>query len=360
MKKITTILLLITTLLSGHKLFAQVGNDTLREKLTELKDRISGLEERMLTPESDLAKLNKIKFSGYIQAQWENYSNKLTYPDNSFFLRRVRLKTTYQPADGVAFVLQPDFAPSGFSLKDAYAQLNDPWLKQFSLTIGQFNRPSYEVEYSSSQREVPERSGIIRALYPGERALGAKIEYTPKAFPLKVQLAIFNGNDGGIAYPSFTSGLTYPGSSNPNPVNKDFDNFKDFMARATYSVKLGNFGGLDFGAHAYLGKVKAAVDTVINSKYQSEKIVKVGDALNRTWFGVEFQLFMDILGGASLKGEYITGTNAIPGYSTTSTGVTSVGSTISHDTLTVTTTNATAVTFQPNYISKFSGYYLYF
>ena len=54
-----------------------------------------------------------------------------------------------------------------------------PKLPSLSLWAGQFNRPNYEVEYSSSQREVLERSRVIRTIYPGEREVGAKLEFTP-------------------------------------------------------------------------------------------------------------------------------------------------------------------------------------
>ncbi|MHC1706387.1 MAG: hypothetical protein AB9842_02570 [Bacteroidales bacterium] len=340
-------LLVLMAFLGTSQLFAQSNNDTLSEKIDELKDRLNGIEERVMVNESDLSKLNKIKFSGYMQAQYENYSNKLTYPDNSIFLRRARLKTTYQAADGVNFVLQSDFLPSGFSLKDAYVQLNDRWTKTLSLTVGLFNRPNYEVEYSSSQREVPERSRVIRALYPGERALGAKIEYTPLNIPVKVQLALLNGND----YLSFTG--------TANNVNKDYDNFKDLMARATYSIKLGNFGGLDLGAHTYMGSVRAVVDTTINSKYEVEKTYALGDPIKRSWVGAEFQLFMDILGGMSIKGEYLTGKNAMPGYTSKTTTVSQGSPALSGDSLTLFTTTTNSTTFQPNYQNKFQGYYIY-
>ena len=52
----------------------------------------------------------------------------------------------------------PTFHRETLALKDAYLVLNDRWTKAFSLTAGKFNRPNYEVEYSSSQRELPERS----------------------------------------------------------------------------------------------------------------------------------------------------------------------------------------------------------
>ncbi len=335
----------------GVAVNAQNNPDTIPEKITELKDQVSGLNERLLTAESDLAKHNKIKISGYTQAQWEHYELATAYPNQQFTLRRVRIKATYEAADGVKFVLQPDFSPGALALKDAYVVLNDRWTKSFSLTMGQFNRPNYEVEYSSSQREVPERSRIVRALYPGERAIGAKLEYNPTNMPLKIQLAIFNGNDGS----TYKDAL----GANINPTNKDFDNFKDIMARATYSIKLGSFGGLDFGAHAYFGAIKATTDTIVKGDYTKDAYIKIGDPLKRSWAGLEFQLFADVLGGMSLKGEYIMGTNVTPG-NTGSTSGTALASVFKNDTLFNTTTITNTTTRTPNFTTKFSGYYLYF
>ncbi|MEI6697157.1 MAG: porin [Bacteroidota bacterium] len=317
---------------------AQSVEDSLKEQLSEIKDRVNGLDERLLTSESDLSKLTKIKFSGYIQSEFNYYENKATQPNNFFSLRRVRLKTTFEAADGVKFVLQPDFAPGSLSLKDAYVVLNDHWInsglfkKALSLTAGKFNRLNYEVEYSSSQREVPERSLVIRTLYPGERAIGFKLEVNPESIPLKLQLAIFNGNDGG--YNSFSDTT---GKSASNVVeNKDVDNFKDIMVRATYSFKLGSFGGLDIGAHAYFGSLKSTTNATLHSDFATIDSSKVGDAVKRNWIGAEFQFFADVLGGLSVKGEYITGKNAMLGGSKFANG-----------------------NLLPNFQNNFAGYYVY-
>ncbi len=131
--------------------------------------------------------------------------------------------------------------------------MNDRWSKSFSLWMGKFNRPNYEVEYSSSQREVLERSSVIRAIYPGERAIGAKLEFNPQSLPLHVQVAVYNGADA-LQIKKVDGSLLYDGKNtfvSAGDENKDFDNGKDIMLRATYNLRLGNFGGLDFGAHTY-------------------------------------------------------------------------------------------------------------
>ena len=108
MKRFTLIVLL---LVSGLIFKANAQEATVNEKLTEVNDKISGLTERLATDEADLQKLTKIKVSGYIQAQWQNYENLNTQPSNFFSIRRARVKFTYEAADGIKFVLQPDFSP---------------------------------------------------------------------------------------------------------------------------------------------------------------------------------------------------------------------------------------------------------
>ena len=314
---------------------ANAQEATVNEKLTEVNDKVEGLIERLANDEADLSKLTKIKVSGYMQAQYQHFESLNAQPTNYLSLRRARLKFTYQAADGVKFLLQPDFLPGSVSLREAYVVLNDRWTKSFSLWMGKFNRPNYEVEYSSGQLENLERSLIIRTLYPGEYALGAKLEYNPENTPVHVQLALLNGNDG----------LTIANNAGTNlnsNENKDFDNYKDVMIRATYNLSLGSFGGLDFGASGYFGSLKSNALKTLSSDYSTIKDVNVGDAVNRTWLGGEFQLFADLLGGMSLKGEYLAGKNASIGYSPVAASGTTA-----------------AIPGVANFQNNFSGYYLY-
>jgi hypothetical protein len=333
MKKIT-LLLSVAVCCAVFNLKAQ-EIDSLNEKVTGLNDVVSGINERLTTTESDLSKLTKIKVSGYIQGQYQYFESKTVQPNNYFSLRRARVKFTYEAADGVKFVLSPDFAPGSLSVKDAYVVLNDHWSKAFSLWMGKFNRLNYEVEYSSSNREIAERSTIIRTLYPSERAIGAKLEYNPQNVPIHLQLALLNGNEA----------LTIVNNAGVNinsNENKDFDNYKDLMARVTYNFKLGNFGGLDFGGHAYYGSLKSNALYTLSSDYSTIENVNLGDAVKRNWAGAEFQLFADLLGGLSVKGEYLTGKNATIGYAP----VAAAGTTA-------------AIPGVANFQNNFSGYYVY-
>lgn len=327
-------MLLVLIIIGSNATWAQ-DNHLVSEKISELNEVVAGMNERLATAESDLAKLTKIKVSGYIQAQYQHFESPAVQPDNYFSLRRVRVKFTYQMFDAVRFVLQPDFVPGNLAVKDAYVVVNEPWLKSFSLTAGKFNRPNYEVEYSSSTRELTERSLIIRTLYPGERAIGAKLEYHPLELPVKVQLAVLNGNEG----------LTIANSAGTNlnsNENKDFDQYKDIMARVTYGLTLGSFGGLDLGLHTYFGTLKSNAGNTLDSDYSTLTETQVGDPLHRNWLGAEFQLYADILGGMSLKGEYLAGKNATVGYAPVAA-----------------TSTTSAIAGKPNFQNHFSGYYLY-
>jgi Phosphate-selective porin O and P len=310
--------------------------ETLKESIDDHSMRFSGLDERLATIESDLGKLTKIKVSGYMQVQYDMYdiwaeatstttggvttttpayhgSEVIkatstvpgTFVTNSFYLRRARLKFTYEALDGVKFVLQPDLAFDKVSLKDAYVVLNDRWTKTFSLTMGQFNRLSYDVEYSSGSREVLERAKVTQTIYPNERDLGAKLEAnfdTKYNIPFKLQLAFFNGN--------FGQGAT-------TAQVKDVDNAKDFMARGVYNIKLPNAGlGIDLGAHLYSGKTEILNGTTLGTTvapvfYDAKNVAfvpVVGDKLDKKWTGFETQIYYDFLGGMALKAEYISGT----------------------------------------------------
>lgn len=297
-----------------------ISIDSLKLSIDEHTAKFSDTDERLSVIESDLQKLTKIKISGYIQAQYDMYdfqdykgpvsgSNANQPVTNSFYIRRARIKFGYETLDGIKFVLQPDFGVDKVSLKDCYAVLNDRWFMQtYALTVGQFNRINYDVEFTSNTREFLERTRMTNTLYPNERDLGAKLEANfmlKYEIPLKLQLAAFNGNFGEGAI--------------GNQV-RDIDSNKDIMARATYSFSFPSKGlGIDIGTHGYFGSTKVLTpptkadgkpgDTVVFSDVNNLNFTpNVGDTLKKNWFGVEAQIYYDFLGGTSLKGEYIKGT----------------------------------------------------
>jgi phosphate-selective porin len=299
--------------------------DSLREAVGTHDGRLNALDDRVLVNEADLGKLNKIKVSGYIQAQWEHYGadlEKTNGYNNTFFIRRARVKFTYELADGVKFVLQPDFSTGNLALKDAYTVVNLPKLKNVTLWVGQMNRPNYDIEYSSSSRELLERARVTTTIYPGEREIGAKLEYTGIKVPILFQVMIMNGNFTGTQA-------------------KDVDSRKDVMARLVYSVKLPSAGvGIDFGANHYFGNNLAKSNQYVkNSNGTLDSLNNVWRYLDKHWTGGEIRIYADVLGGMSLKGEYVAGLN-------------SVASTIA------TTSTMAQKKASPNLYNNFAGYYL--
>jgi phosphate-selective porin len=316
MKKFLVFLLLLESFLIKAQ---ESHNDSLvnalKEKLEAYSVKLDGLEKRQSVSDVILDKLSKIKITGYIQAQYEMYdtwsadgsehgiapTTGSSLIDNSFSIRRARVKFTYETKSGVEFVLCPNFEISQVTLKDAYVRLNDRWLNTFSLWMGQFNKTTYEIEYSSASREFAERSLMTRTFYPSERDLGVKLEAnleTKFKIPLQLQLAVINGNYG--------EGTT-------SNQSKDIDDSKDIMARGVYSFKMPNKGlGIDVGGHTYLGHTtiiaQTSPETVFSDVNGNSFTPSVGDKLKKELFAGEIQLHYDSFGGMSLKGEYIRGT----------------------------------------------------
>jgi hypothetical protein len=330
MKETILILFLMTATLFGFSQTQVI--DSLKETLENHQGKLNALDERVLVNEADLGKLNKIKISGYIQAQYEYYQHDLfaNYASqNTFYIRRARVKFTYEALDGVKFVLQPDFSTGNVALKDAYTIINIPKLHGWTLWAGQMSRPDYEVEYSSGSREIMERSLLIRTIYPGEREIGAKLEYSGTSKPFLFQFMVMNGN--------FTS-------SNNTTVAKDNDSRKDMMGRFVYSLKLPSAGlGVDLGLNGYYGGNRATKNIYLKNSDLTLDSLELGKYLKKHWIGGEIRLYADILGGLSLKGEYIAGTNSFP--STTSSPAVNAS---------VATKLASA-----NIYRNFSGYYIY-
>lgn len=325
MKKNLAIVIFAVISLNGYSQTQKI--DSLKEVIERHEGKLNALDDRVLVNETDLSKLNKIKISGYIQAQWESYGADLEKTNgysNTYFIRRARIKFTYEALDGVKFVLQPDLSTENLALKDAYAVVNLPKLKSWTLWAGQMNRPDYEVEYSSSSREVLERSRVVRTIYPGEREVGVKLEYLGIKIPLRFQLMAMNGNFTGTQ-------------------QKDIDSRKDIMARLVYSVKVPSAGvGIDFGPNVYYGGNLSKNNKYFkNSEGTLDSLKSVWTYLNKNWVGGEMQIYADVLGGMAIKGEYMAGTNSTPS---------SVAA----------TSTVAQMKASPGFYNNFSGFYIYF
>ncbi|REJ80410.1 MAG: hypothetical protein DWQ44_07280 [Bacteroidetes bacterium] len=282
---------------------------------------------------SKIDALNRFKFSGYIQTQFQvaDSAGQASFASGDFrpgvdkriAVRRGRLKLTYNsPANdkGIStsqYVLQVDVTERGVGIKDAYMLLTDKWSGWIQLKAGMFDRPfGNEIGYSSSQRESPERGRMSQILFPGERDLGASLAIqgskTSNWNWLRAEGGLFNGTGA----PSFNADAT------------DFDKKKDFIGRisankssASEKIKYG------VGASVYNGGFRADNDTLYaiskdangNKTFMIEQNSFKGHYAERKYTGVDGQFSIDWKPGiTTVRAEYIQGEQAGTSSSTSS------------------------------------------
>lgn len=246
-----------------------------------LQSRLDSFGEAFTEMKNVVDALSKLKVTGYVQAQYvhdERSANALTGTAatrnlDQFSIRRGRVKFTYQFAPTSKFVIQPDITTNGVVLKDGYLDLTEPWTSwKHTLTAGQFNWPfGFEIGYSSSTRELPERSLVIRTLFPGERDRGVQLSGLGLGERFSYKVALVNGTGTTQSF--------------------DFNKRKDVVGRIGAS-----FGRLDVGTSLYRGAelVSLAGNTA-------------GREFEKNRQGIDFQLVTPIE-GLGVRGEYITGT----------------------------------------------------
>lgn len=288
----------------------------------------AGAQEENSSPDSlpavveklsqDLNLFRNLKISGYIQAQYQKADTcgiksfaGGDFPDNAnqrFMVRRGRLKVNYN-GHLSQYVIQLDVTEKGIGTKDVYAMFTDPWFNAISLTAGLFNRPfGYEITYSSSQRESPERARIYQTLFPGERDGGMMITFQPPKASnfnwLRFDAGFFNGT--GIA--------------------SDFDSKKDLITHLSvtrtnlsetikYGLGLSYYlGGWKNGNRYYYDATEKVAGGLYAFRLDSTSTPQV---VKREYFGADMQFtFENPLGLTTIRGEYLCGQQ--PGTASTS------------------------------------------
>ena len=254
------------------------------DRLTTTEGKVAALEEQNTETKNDLSVLKKIKFSGYVQGRYtaqQSLDETGAGGFSRFSVRRSRLKATYT-GDHAQMVLQIDAVPTGVALRDAEATLFIPGTKQnMSLTIGQMKWPfGFEGPQSSSDREFPERTAVVRAFLPGERDRG--VRFSGKFLGLlRVSAGVFDGN----------------GTNNTGFIGTDNDKEKDLIGRVGFDKKWIS-GGVSGWYGNTLGRRTTGPNPDVGRK-----------AYSRNRMGADLQLYLDLLpvGGTALKGEYIAG-----------------------------------------------------
>jgi hypothetical protein len=266
----------------------------------ELHERLEAMNEQMLTLQSDMDKLKRFKFSGYLQARWETGETQsdtvgvsgtpLAFAaanNERFYIRRGRLKLTYDSSPTSQAVIYFDGntgsgTTRNITLLEAYLTLMDPWTPdhRHTLTVGQFNVPfGYEIERSSSARELPERSRAENVLFAGERDRGIKL-VNPWTTRFETVVAVLNG--GGVNHGEFP--------------NTDPTRSKDVVGRARVSL-----GVFDAAASGYVGRNTIPLT---GPEIQTDK----------SRYGADAQSYYELprLGGGSVRGEVYVGKELNP------------------------------------------------
>jgi len=305
--KIRFLTIACACLLCGSMLKAQELSE-----MEEIDSRVSALE-------NSVRLLQKFKVSGYIQAQYQwaqtdadgnnfklakgrnDYERDELNNFGRFGLRRGRFKFTYE--DGIASgVVQIDVTDKGIDdngrnvvmFKDIYLQVKDPWFGTNMLKAGIFDRTfGYEIAYSSSRRESPERSRIFQTLFPDERDLGVALTLQPaKSSPLnifKLEAGLFAGN--GIK-PMIGSSM-------------------DFIGHLTVNKPISDNTVIAGGVSAYLGNVLTNGCDMFEMKNNTWETAGWCRYAKRQYIGFDVQFStMSAAGLTQLRGEYIFGEHA--------------------------------------------------
>ncbi|HXH17816.1 MAG TPA: hypothetical protein VNJ07_01940 [Chitinophagales bacterium] len=254
---------------------------------------------------NDLAVLKKLKLSGYIQVQYQHadlpglktFAGGDFQADskNRFIVRRGRIRMVYE-GDVTQVTFQIDATEKGVGIRDVFFKLTEPKKKWVSLTAGLFIRPfNYELIYSSTLRESPERARMNQILFPGERDVGAMVTVHPpaenKLHLLKLEAGFVNG-----------AGL-----------NLDFDNRLDAFGRVSAAewdeAKRFNYRA---GVSFYSGGVRQSTDTLyrMNGECFEAQIDTSGEDRysKRNYFGADAEIsYNSKLGATIVRGEFTQG-----------------------------------------------------
>lgn len=299
------LLVLLTAPFSGSGLRAQIVENSKPDTVYPILEKL----------QSDMSLLRRLKISGYLQAQFqkadtagiESFAGG-NFPagiDNRFSVRRGRIKFAYDYAFS-QYVIQLDITEKGVAIKDAYLSFTDPWWQCFSLTAGVFNRPfGYEIEYSSSSRESPERSRMFQTLFPGERDLGAKFTFQPPKTSrfnfFKLDAGLFNGS--GLNVTDFDRYKDFIGHLSINKSNRK-ENLKVGLGISYYN------GGWRQGTKYNYSMNDVTLQNIDIMAFTVDSINSaMGSKLRREYFGADAQAsFLSPLGLTQLRAEYISGT----------------------------------------------------
>jgi hypothetical protein len=328
-------------------IFVGFGFSVNAQFLVEMADTTSMSEKGLFSAHKNN---DYLKISGYFQPQFQIAESKgiKSYSggdfeenvSNRFMLRRARIRFDYvhftdegQPQAQVVF--QFDGTERGVFIRDFWGRFYENKWQLLSITAGMFARPfGYELNYSSSDRETPERGRMSQILMKTERDLGAMVSFETrkKNHPLKyfkLDAGIFNGQ-----------GLTSP---------NDYDSYKDFISRlalkpyplnknTTLSAGISYLNGGFIQNSVYVNRVHEKGG--LNMFVLDSSLTNKGAKAPRKYYGADAQIkFKHGWGETELRAEYWWGTQTA--------------------TATASETPPELLVNEPYYIRKFNGGFFY-
>ena len=301
--------------LSIFLLFSLIATKVHAQFLMDMVDTTKSMGRGML---GVYKKYDHIRIGGYIQPQFQIASEKgaKSYEggdfapevSNRFTLRRSRIRIDYvhfggNGLPGVQFAFQFDANEKGFTVRDVWGRIFENKYKLFSFTTGMFARPfGFEINYSSSDRESPERGRMSQILMKSERDLGAMASFDPRKdigflSNLKVDVGLFNGQ-----------GIVATG---------EFDNIKDMIARISLKpVHLSEKIQLSLGASTLQGgllqNTKYIYSTGTINRIKTTQVDSSASNLYgkspRIYYGADAQLKLkNRIGFSEFRAEFIVG-----------------------------------------------------
>jgi hypothetical protein len=302
---------------------------------------------------------DRLRFGGYMQPQFQfaeskgakNFSGGDFSPNanNRFMLRRGRLRVDYlhnnaQNQPLAYFAFQFDGTERGVNIRDFWGRFFENKLEVFTVTAGMFARPmGFEANFSSSDREAPERGRMSQTIMKTERDMGAMLTFETrrKTQPLKwmkLDVGVFNGQ--GLAGPS------------------EYDSHKDIISRLSIKPRTLKNSGIKISGSisGYYGGITSQSPWIYRGHEVAGVYKMTGDSSSsnidyvspRQYYGADLQIKIPNgpdKGTTEIRGEFIRGLQTGTAGSSETPGSYPV---------------AAGTIFSPLYVRSFDGAYFYF
>ena len=250
------------------------------DRMAALEGRVEALETGLRDPKgplqtaiSNLARIDKIRFSGYVQARFDSFEHTREADPagsrvpvvNRFDLRRMRMTVRARPTPHVAIKWELEGAGQNMQSRDAFITyfLKGNPATGHGVSFGQLKVPfGFEIPQSSGAREVPERAKVIRFFFPSERDRGITIS-SPTGKRWFYEVGVFNGVIGpgmqGIGTSDNNNDKTAAGRIRTTQLRGTLDAGVSFfvgnqLRTALFAGEPGRPGGNPSGANPYENK----------------------------------------------------------------------------------------------------------